>query len=131
MSDTRKYNTDALFYFPLIADGAVDFEPSVTPAAGDCKLFTDTQLFINTTSKILGFDSMSELPAVGDQIDENGAGTAQAIVMAVVIITGSIGGSDAAGFMFVRSVSGQAWSNNDQIDINGGTTDVATADDTT
>lgn len=131
MSEERKYNTDALFVFPLITAGDVDFVASVTPAAGDCKLWSDTQIFANTTAKILGFDSMSERPSVGDQINENGAGTAQAIVMAVVIISGTVGGGDAAGFMFVRSVSGQVWSNDDQIDINGGTADVATADSTT
>lgn len=131
MSEQRKYNTDALFIFPLIADGANDFVNDYTPAAGDCKLWTDTQISANTASFILGFDSLSELPSVGDQIDENGAGTAQAIVMATVVISGTVGGGDAAGFFFCRSVSGQAWSNDDQIDINGGTANVATADSTT
>ncbi len=131
MSEGKKYGEDALFIFPLIADGANDFVGDYTPAAGDCKLWTDTQISANTTSFILGFDSMSERPNVGDQINENGAGTGEAVVMAVVIISGTVGGGTAAGFMFVRGVAGQAWSNDDQIDINGGTADVATADSTT
>ena len=131
MSEPRKYNTDSLFIFPLIGDGVVDFVTDYTPAAGDAKVWTDELISTNLSAFILGFDSMSEKPTPGDQIDENGAGTAQAIVMATVIVSGTVGGGDAAGFFFVRSVSGQAWSNNDQIDINGGTANIATADSTT
>lgn len=128
MSEMRKYNTDALFYFPLVEDGDADFEPSVTPAAGDCKLFTDKQLFVNTTALILGFDSMSEIPGVGVTITE-ATGDGSAVVMAVVIISGTVG-TTGAGFMFVRSVSG-TWTNDINIDITGGTSNVATADSTT
>lgn len=131
MSEQRKYNTDALFIFPLVGDGVADFVTDYTPAAGDAKLWSDTQISTNLTAFILGFDSLSEKPNPGDQIDENGAGTAQAVIMATVIVSGTVGGGDAAGFFFVRSVSGQAWSNNDQIDINGGTANIATADSTT
>lgn len=131
MSENRKYATDATFYFPLITEAAPDFIIAAVPSAGDAKLWTTAQIAANPTSFILGFDSMSELPTVGDQIDENGAGTAQAVVMDTIITSGTIGGGDAAGFMFVKSVSGQAWSNDDQIDINGGTANIATADSTT
>jgi len=131
MSELRKYNSDALFYFPLIADGAADFVTDYTPAAGDAKIFTDKLISTNPTALILGFDSLSELPAQGAQLDENGAGTAEGVVAFTVIISGTVGGGDAAGFFFMRSVTGQAWSNDDQIDINGGTANIATADSTT
>lgn len=131
MSELRKYNTDALFIFPLIADGSQDFVTDYTPAAGDAKVFTDKLISTNPTALILGFDSLSELPNAGDQLDENGAGTAEGVVAFTVIISGTVGGGDAAGFFFMRSVTGEAWTNNDQIDINGGTANIATADSTT
>lgn len=128
MSESRKYNTDALFYFPLIAAGAVDFETSITPAAGDCKLFSDTQIFTNTVAKILGFDSMSEIPAVGDTITE-ATGDGSGVVMAVVVVSGTVG-TTGAGFMFLRSVLG-TWTNDIDINITSGTSNVATVDSTT
>ncbi len=131
MSELRKYAADALFYFPLIEDGDADFVTDYTPAAGDAQIFTDQLIFTNPTALILGFDSLSELPVQGAQLDENGAGTAEGVVAFTVIVSGTVGGGDAAGFFFMRSVTGQAWSNNDQIDINGGTADIATADSTT
>lgn len=131
MSETRKYGVGALFIFPLIEDGDADFVTDYTPAAGDAKVWTDKQISTNLTSLILGFDSLSELPAQGAQLDENGAGTAEGVVEFTVIISGTVGGGDAAGFFIMRSVTGQAWSNNDQIDINGGTANIATADSTT
>ncbi len=131
MSELRKYASDALFYFPLIEDGDADFVTDYTPAAGDAKIFTDKLISTNPTALILGFDSLSELPAQGAQLDENGAGTAEGVVAFTVIISGTVGGGDAAGFFFMRSVTGQGWTNNDQIDINGGTADIATADSTT
>ena len=76
MSDLRKYNADALFIFPLIEDGDADFVNDYTPAAGDAKVWTDKLISTNPTCLILGFDSLSELPVAGDQLDENGAGTA-------------------------------------------------------
>lgn len=131
MSESRKYNTGALFIFPLVADGANDFVSDYTPAAGDAKVWTDKLISTNLTSLILGFDSLSELPTQGAQLDENGAGTAEGIIEFTIIISGTVGGGDAAGFFIMRSVAGQAWSNNDQIDINGGTANIATADSTT
>ncbi len=129
--DSRKYNTGALFIFPLVEDGDADFVGDYTPAAGDAKVWTDKLISTNLTSLILGFDSLSELPAQGAQLDENGAGTAEGVVEFTIIISGTVGGGDAAGFFIMRSVTGQAWSNNDQIDINGGTANIATADSTT
>ena len=129
--ESRKYAVDALFYFPLIEDGDADFVTDYTPAAGDAKIFTDKLISTNPTALILGFDSLSELPAQGAQLDENGAGTAEGVVAFTVIVSGTVGGGDAAGFFFMRSVTGQAWTNNDQIDINGGTANIATADSTT
>ncbi len=131
MSESRKYAVGQLFIFPLVADGAVDFVTDYTPAAGDVKVWTDKLISTNLTSLILGFDSLSELPAQGAQIDENGAGTAEGVVEFTIITSGTVGGGDAAGFFIMRSVTGQAWSNDDQIDINGGSTNIATADSTT
>ena len=131
MSEMRKYGVGQLFTFPLIEDGDADFVTDYTPAAGDAKLWSDTQISTNLTSLILGFDSLSERPAQGAQIDENGAGTAEGVVEFTVIVSGTVGGGDAAGFFIMRSVTGQAWSNDDQIDINGGTANIATADSTT
>ena len=131
MSELRKYATGALFFFPLIEDGDADFVNDYVPAAGDAKVFTDKLISTNLTSLILGFDSLSELPASGATIDESGAGTATGVVEFTVIVSGTVGGGDAAGFFFMRSVSGQAWSNNDVVDINGGTSNIADADSTT
>ena len=131
MSESKKYATDALFPLPIIDAGTQDFVGDYVPAGGDAKVWTDTLIETNLSCFILGFDSLSERPSAGDQIDENGAGTAQAVVMFTIITSGTVGGGDAAGFFFVKSVSGQAWSNNDQIDINGGTANIATADSTT
>ncbi len=63
MSELRKYAGDALFYFPLIEDGDADFVTDYTPAAGDAKIFTDKLISTNPTALILGFDSLSEIPA--------------------------------------------------------------------
>lgn len=129
--ESRKYNTGQLFIFPLVGDGVADFVADYVPAAGDAKVWTDKLISTNLTSLILGFDSLSELPAQGAQIDENGAGTAEGIIEFTIIVSGTVGGGDAAGFFIMRSVTGQAWSNDDQIDINGGTANIATADSTT
>ncbi len=129
--ESRKYNTPALFYFPLIEDGDADFVTDYTPAAGDAKIFTDKLISTNPTALILGFDSLSELPAQGAQINEQGAGTAEGVVAFTVITSGTVGGGTAAGFFFMRSVAGQAWSNDDVIDIDGGSTGIADADSTT
>lgn len=131
MSERIAYGVGGYVEFPLIGDGVQDFVTDYVPAAGDAKLFTDTQISTNLTSFILGFDSLSEIPAQGATIEENGAGTAEGVVEATIIISGTVGGGDAAGFFFMRSVTGQAWSNDDQIDINGGTANIATADSTT
>lgn len=130
-SELLKYNADVLLTFPLIDAGTQDFVTDYVSAAGDAKLWTDQQISTNPTALILGFDSLSEIPAQGAQLDENGAGTAEGVVAFTVITSGTVGGGTAAGFFFMRSVTGQAWVNNDQIDINGGTADIATADSTT
>ncbi len=126
MSEERKYATDSLFYFPLITTGAVDFLAAPTPATNDVKLKTNNQFFTNTTAKILGFDSMSEIPSPGDTITE-AVGDGSAVVMFTEIISGTIGGGTAAGFMFVKTVSG-TWTNDQNIDITAGNSNVATVD---
>ena len=128
--ETFQYNADVLLYFPLIEDGDADFVGDYTPAAGDAKVFTDKLISTNPTALILGFDSLSEIPAQGATIEEQGGGTAEGVVAFTVIVSGTVGGGDAAGFFFLRSVTGQAWSDNDVIDINGGNTSIADADST-
>jgi len=129
MEHQRAYGADALFFFPLLDNGAAeDFEATpVTIAAGDIKLFTDAQISTNPTVRVLGFDSGSVEPSNGDTLDENGAGTATCTFMFAVVVAGTWGGGDASGFMFVKSVSGDAWANNDQIDnTTTSTSDIAT-----
>ena len=115
--------------YPLIDAGAQDYLTTIpTIAAGDVKITTDRQPATNPLAKILGFDSMSEIPRPGDVLDENGAGTATCVVIAVVLDSGTVG-TTGGGFMFVESVSGEAWADNDQIDnTTTGTADVATVD---
>ncbi len=127
----REYGVGALFIIPLIEDGDADFVNDYVPAGGDATVWTDKLISTTLTSLILGFDSLSELPADGATIDEQGAGTASGVVEKTVVISGTVGGGDAAGFFLMRSVTGQAWSNNDVIDINGGSTSIADADSTT
>ena len=129
--DPIQYGVGALLEFPLVEDGDADFVTDYTPAAGDAKIWSNTQASANPTSLILGFDSLSEIPAQGATIEESGAGTAEGVVEFTVIISGTVGGGTAAGFFFMRSVTGQAWSNDDVIDINGGTAGIADADSTT
>ena len=134
------YGQDHLISVPLIVGGDTGYLASIpTIAAGDALIDPDSVMVsgvrepglqVNPDAFILGFDSMSERPEPGDVLDENGAGTATCVVMFVVTVAGTdLSTGDMSGFMFVKSVSGQAWSDNDQIDnTTKGTTDIATVD---
>ena len=77
----------------------------------------DRLLFDNVTSGNGGF-------AVGNTLDENGAGTASIVVRAVEYNLTS-----TAGDGYVYGVhSGENFTDGDQLDVNGGTADVADAD---
>ena len=110
------YGQDALFEFPLLTPATSDFMTAfpVAIAAGDVKVSTDTALDANPGAYILSFDSMDALPSRGDAITENG-GDGAATVMFVIIVSGTVGAGTAAGFMFVKGVSG-TWTDNSTID---------------
>jgi hypothetical protein len=130
MEYRRAYGADALFDLPLIDAGAQTYLAAIpTIAAGDVKLFTDAMVSTNPTAFILGFDSMDAEPQPGDVIHEADAGDGQATVMFVVICSGTVGAGTAAGFMFVKSVSG-TWTDDAVIDIDSPTVnlDCATVD---
>lgn len=123
MSEWKKYGADALFRFPLIDAGAQDFVTSITPAAGDAKLFSDAQISANIAAETVPFTSGSEEPSSGDTID-GATSAASGTFMFAVVTSGTWGGGDAAGHLFLKSVSGTFQSEN--LDINGGTTNVMT-----
>ena len=117
MSDVKLYGADALFQLPLVTRGAVDFyaKPG-TPfvEAGDLKLKTDRQIRANPTAKILGFDSGSVEPLPGATIVE-ATGDGSAVVMFAIVVSGTWAGGNAAGFLFVKTVTG-TWTNDINID---------------
>lgn len=77
----------------------------------------------------LKFDSGSEEPSVGDQI-YGVTSTATATVRTIVTTTGTFGGGDAAGYLYVDTVAG-TFQDNEVIKNNTTTTaDVATTDGT-
>lgn len=119
----RQYNQDALFYFPLVDAGSVDFVASVTIAAGDAKVFTDEQISANPTAEAIAFTSGSEVPAAGDTL-VGATSTETAVFMFAVVTSGTWAGGDAAGFLFCKTVSGVFQSEN--INIQGGTANVLT-----
>jgi hypothetical protein len=130
MEYRRSHGADALFALPLIDAGAQTYLAAIpTIAAGDVKAITDAQVSTNPTCFILGFDSMDAEPQPGDVIHEADAGDGQATVMFVVITSGTVGAGTAAGFMFVKSVSG-TWTDDAVIDIDSPTVnlDCATVD---
>ena len=123
MSEMRKYGADALFVFPLIDAGTQDFVTSITPAAGDAKLFTNAQISANIAAETVPFTSLSELPTNGDTLVGATSGTS-ATFMFAVITSGTVGGGDAAGALFVDSPDGAFQSEN--LNISGGTSNVMT-----
>src|SRR3990167_1369065 len=112
---------------PLIDFGATDFLATIpTIEAGDAKYHSDAQAPTNPLAKILGFDSMSEIPRPGDSITEDG-GDGTATVIGVILASGTVG-TTGAGFMFVDSVTG-TWTDNATItNTRTGTADFATVD---
>lgn len=121
--DTRPYGEDALFVFPLVDAGAQDFATTsdYTPAAGDLKLFTDAQLEANPTGEVLAFTSGSEEPSPGDTL-VGATSTETAVVMFVVRTSGTWAGGDAAGWLFLKSVSGVLQA--EDLNISGGSSNV-------
>lgn len=125
--ELRKYGQDALFFLPAIDAGAVDFNTSPTLAAGDGKLFSygggSPQINTNLSAEMVAFTSGSEEPSAGDTLV--GASSSEtAVFMFAVVTSGTWGGGDAAGFLFVKTVSGAFSGEN--INISGGTSNVLT-----
>ena len=121
--DERFYGQDALFYFPLIDAGAQDFAVGFSPASasGDAKLFTDQQIFTNIAAEMVAFDSGSEEPVNGDELA--GASSAETCdFMFAIVTSGTWAGTDAAGVLFVKNVSGAFQTEN--LNITGGTSNV-------
>ncbi len=65
----------------------------------------------------VAFDNGSTEIEPGDTIDEQGAGTASATVERVTVTSGAWADADAAGYIYINSPTGQAWTNDDVIDI--------------
>lgn len=119
----RKYGVDALFFFPLVDRGTIDYVSGPTIAAGDAKIFTNRQISTNTTAEVVAFTSGSEEPAQGDVL-LGATSASDATVMFVVVTSGTWFGGDAAGFLFLKSQTGAFQAEN--LDISGGTANVLT-----
>src|SRR3990167_6166420 len=125
--DKIPYGKAGYASLPLIDFGATDFLAAMpTIAAGDAKLHSDAQAPTNPLAKILGFDSMSEIPRTGDSITEDG-GDGVAVVIGVILASGAVG-TTGAGFMFVDSVTGTWTDNSTMTNSRTGTADFATVD---
>jgi hypothetical protein len=78
-----------------------------------------------TSGERIGFNSGSEKPSMGDTIVENG-GDATAKIAAVFRSSGSWAAGDAAGYFFLYDRTNTI-GNASQLDISGGSSDIATA----
>ena len=118
------YAKDLMGRLPLLdAASTVGAHLAAIPAsivAGDIKVLLDdgrlgagTPGVANPTARILGFDSLSSVPLVGDAITED-AGDGTGTVVGVVLVAGSVAGGTASGFLFLKSVTG-TWTDNSTI----------------
>jgi len=108
MIDLREYAKGAVFSLPLIdITGSQDFEVGMTLAAGDAKMVSNRQGLTNLTCEFAAFTGGDTEPNSGDSIT-GVTSTETAIVIGVVLTSGSWGAGTAAGTIFVASVSG-AW----------------------
>lgn len=119
--DERDYGVDALFLFTLTEAGALDFATSLTPVAGDAKVFTDKLISTNVSVELVAFTSGSEEPVLGDTLVGDSS-TETCTFMFAVVTSGTWAGTDAAGWLFAKSVSGAFQA--EDLDISGGTSDV-------
>ena len=124
MSEWRKYNTDSLFTFPIVADGVSDFVTDYTPVSGDAKIWTDQLISTTLSAETVAFTSGGTAKIVrGNEI--NGASTGeQADVVAVVVTSGTWAGGTAAGFLFVKNATGAFGAEN--LNITAGQSNIAT-----
>jgi hypothetical protein len=101
-----RYGTDVVLPpVPMIEKDGADFVSAPTLAAGDARLFTDAQILTALAAEAVAFTSMSELPSIGDTLT-GATSTETGVVVGVVITSGTIGGGDAAGTLYLKSVSG-------------------------
>src|SRR3990167_5419632 len=125
--DKIPYGKAGYTSLPLIDFGATDFLATIpTIAADDAKYHSDMQAPTNPLAKILGFDSMSQIPRPGDSITEDG-GDGVAVVIGVILVSGTVG-TTGAGFMFVHSVTGTWTDDATMTNSRTGTADFATVD---
>ena len=108
MIDQVQYAVGQVFTLPLIdITGSQDFETGMTFAAGDAQLLSSIQGATNLTAEFAAFTSGSVEPISGETISGQ-TNNKTAVVIGVVLTGGTWGGGDAAGTIFVASVSG-AW----------------------
>jgi len=103
--DIRPYGQGALFSMPLLDTAGLIFETATAAAAGDFQLQSDEQAATNLTAEFAAFTSGSVKPSVGDTLTGQ-TSTETCVYIGCRLTSGSWAGGDAAGTMFVASVSG-------------------------
>lgn len=118
------YGQDTIFDFPLIDAGASAFESTpVTIAAGDIKVAHSRLIPTNPSGKTVAFTSGGTYEVKPGDTITGATSSATAVVMGIRLTSGTWGGGDAAGILFVRSDSGTFQSENLNV---GANTNVAT-----
>lgn len=100
------YGKDVLFDLPIITAGSQAFKVGATSAAGDVKVYHNDLIQTNPSGKTVAFTSGGTAKIKPGDTITGATSAATAIVMGVRITSGTWGGGDAAGFLFVRSDSG-------------------------
>lgn len=135
------YGEDLVLQSVLIADGGTAFATASDITEGDLEAANATidrdtfmasgvrepGLKVNLSARVLGFDSMSELPEPGDVLEENGGDGVATVIKVIAVAGTNLTTGDISGFIFVKNVSG-TWTDDAQIDISGGSANVATVD---
>lgn len=107
--ELREYGVGALFTYSLLdAEGSpagLVLESGLTLAADDVQLATNKQSMSTLTAEYAAFTSGSVEPRVGATL--SGATSSEtAVVIGFILSSGTWGGGDAAGTIFVEQVSG-------------------------
>ena len=99
------YGVGHLFIVPVISQANTKlFKTGMTIAAGDAKLRNRSQAFTNLAAEYIAFTSGSVAPAVGETLTGATSGTT-AKVVGWFLTSGTWTGGDAAGGLFLESVS--------------------------
>lgn len=103
----RPYGQGCVFDFNLLDVADPDkFISGQTVLAADVLVASDTQAAAAGTAESEGFTSGSAQPRVGDAIEGNVSGATATIIGISMLASGSWGGEDAVGTVFVENVSG-------------------------